>query len=69
MMAKANGRKSIFITGAGSGMGRATAIKFARPTPGACTRIPDPAIALPTRRAASFSLRSVDSSAATVIVL
>jgi NAD(P)-dependent dehydrogenase (short-subunit alcohol dehydrogenase family) len=30
MMAKANGRKSIFITGAGSGMGRATAIKFAR---------------------------------------
>jgi NAD(P)-dependent dehydrogenase (short-subunit alcohol dehydrogenase family) len=30
MMAKANGRKSIFITGAGSGMGRATALKFAR---------------------------------------
>ena len=29
-MAKANGRKSIFITGAGSGMGRATAIKFAQ---------------------------------------
>ena len=30
MMATANGRKSIFITGAGSGMGRATALKFAR---------------------------------------
>ena len=30
MMAKANERKSIFITGAGSGMGRATAHKFAR---------------------------------------
>jgi NAD(P)-dependent dehydrogenase (short-subunit alcohol dehydrogenase family) len=30
MMAQANGRKSIFITGAGSGMGRATAQKFAR---------------------------------------
>ena len=29
-MTKANGRKSIFITGAGSGMGRATAVKFAR---------------------------------------
>ncbi|WP_420606340.1 SDR family oxidoreductase [Novosphingopyxis sp.] len=29
-MSKANGRKSIFITGAGSGMGRATAMKFAR---------------------------------------
>ncbi len=29
-MSKSNGRKSIFITGAGSGMGRATAIKFAR---------------------------------------
>ena len=30
MMAEVNGRKSIFITGAGSGMGRATALKFAR---------------------------------------
>ena len=30
MMATANGRKSVFITGAGSGMGRATAVKFAR---------------------------------------
>ena len=30
MMVQANGRKSIFITGAGSGMGRATALKFAR---------------------------------------
>ena len=30
MMATANGRKAIFITGAGSGMGRATALKFAR---------------------------------------
>ena len=30
MMVQANGRKSIFITGAGSGMGRATAQKFAR---------------------------------------
>ena len=30
MMARANRRKSIFITGAGSGMGRATAHKFAR---------------------------------------
>ena len=29
-MSKSNGRKSIFITGAGSGMGRATALKFAR---------------------------------------
>lgn len=29
-MSQANGRKSIFITGAGSGMGRATALKFAR---------------------------------------
>jgi NAD(P)-dependent dehydrogenase (short-subunit alcohol dehydrogenase family) len=28
-MIQANGRKSIFITGAGSGMGRATALKFA----------------------------------------
>ncbi|PRB76527.1 SDR family oxidoreductase [Pseudomonas sp. MYb185] len=29
-MSQSNGRKSIFITGAGSGMGRATAIRFAR---------------------------------------
>lgn len=29
-MSQANGRKSIFITGAGSGMGRATALTFAR---------------------------------------